>query len=177
MIESVWNFYKRGMRGFGRRLFATTHPYLSGVLSYAICHYATTRSPVKFSNFTPTFVTYDTVVFGFTATAVALAIAIPSVTFLAFLSNEKNGRTAFRDFLFVLAWNGVVHIVAFFVLLPSVILGDNWILSKDCRRAYRTCPASNLERGAPVMQARRNQESPEKSGPNVLESFFRNLDS
>lgn len=131
MIESVWNFYKRGMRGFGRRLFATTHPYLSGVLSYAICHYATTRSPVKFSNFTPTFVTYDTVVFGFTATAVALAIAIPSVTFLAFLSNEKNGRTAFRDFLFVLAWNGVVHIVAFFVLLPSVILGDNWILSKD----------------------------------------------
>ena len=127
MIETLWSFYKRGMRGFGIRLIATTHPYLSGCIALWVCYYSYhTPKTIKISTFLSTFVTYDTVVFGFTATAIALAIAIPSTTFLAFLSSERNGRSAFRDFLFILAWNGVVHILAFFILFPAILVGEEW---------------------------------------------------
>lgn len=67
-------------------------------------------------------VTYDTVVFGFTATAIALAIAIPSPTFIKFLSSQKDGSTPFRDFLFILAWNGFCHIFAFFITIPIFLI-------------------------------------------------------
>jgi hypothetical protein len=67
---------------------------------------------------------YDTVVFGFTATAIALSIALPSERFIKFLSQIRDGTTPFRDFLFILAWNGVVHILAFFLFIPVIFMGE-----------------------------------------------------
>lgn len=127
MIETVWGFFKRGVRPNLRRIVATTHPYLSGFLALSICkNWFGLEKPIKISDITVVFVTYDTVVFGFTATAIALAIAVPSTKFIEFLSSIKDGRTPFQDFLFVLVWNGFVHIFAFFMLLPPIVLGNDW---------------------------------------------------
>lgn len=120
------------MVGYGSRLYATSHPYLSGLISAGVVYYSTQDgNSLKISNITNTFVTYNTVVFGFTATAIALAIAIPSTNFIAFLSSMKEDRTPYRDFLFVLAWNGVIHIIAFFFLFPAIAFGDNWSLGPN----------------------------------------------
>jgi hypothetical protein len=75
------------------------------------------------------FVPYNAVVFGFTATAVALSIALPSERFIKFLSQVKDGSTPFKDFLFILAWNGIVHILAFFLFIPIIFVGDSLSLA------------------------------------------------
>jgi hypothetical protein len=61
-----------------------------------------------------------------TATAVALSIALPSERFIRFLSQIRDGTTPFKDFLFILAWNGVVHIIAFFSFIPIIFMGDSF---------------------------------------------------
>jgi len=99
---------------------------LAGVISILVVFYSDIR--IVPSSLSSVFIPYDTVVFGFTATAIALAIAIPSERFVTFLSGIKDGSTPFRDFLFVLAWNGLVHIVAFFLFLPFVFLPAQWVL-------------------------------------------------
>jgi hypothetical protein len=122
MIDTAWIFWKKNVRRHSTRILATTHPYLSGL--FAIWVVAYSGLPVKPFVLAGFFVPYDTVVFGFTATAVALSIALPSERFIKFLSQIKDGTTPFKDFLFILAWNGVVHILAFFLFIPIIILGD-----------------------------------------------------
>lgn len=127
MIETVWTFCRRGVKPNLYRILATTHPYLSGIIALSLDrNWLGLTKPVKISDVTGLFVTYDTVVFGFTATAIALAIAIPSTKFIEFLSSIRDGSTPFRDFLFILAWNGFVHIWAFILLMPPIILGNDW---------------------------------------------------
>jgi hypothetical protein len=122
MIETTWTFFRTNVRQHSKRIVATFHPYLSGVLAELLVGWSgLTIRPFTLAGF---FVPYDTVVFGFTATAVALSIALPSERFIKFLSETKNGTTPFRDFIFILAWNGVVHILAFFMFVPVVFLGD-----------------------------------------------------
>lgn len=121
MIEVVWNFGRRNCRRNATRILATTHPYLSALIALALVSGKFEIYPINIGALVGVFTTYDTVVFGFTATAIALAIAIPSPTFIRFLSSpDHDGGTPFRDFLFILAWNGVVHILAFLLLLPAV---------------------------------------------------------
>lgn len=127
MIETAWTFWRKNVRKHTRRILATTHPYLSGVVAIWIIGWSDlTLKPFVLANF---FVPYDTVVFGFTATAVALSIALPSERFIKFLSQIQDGSTPFKDFLFILAWNGVVHIFAFFLLIPAIFLGDGTALA------------------------------------------------
>ncbi|WP_439397931.1 hypothetical protein ACRQ5Q_11885 [Bradyrhizobium sp. PMVTL-01] len=122
MIETAWTFWRKNVRKHTTRIVATTHPYLSGLLAMLVVGYSgLTVKPFVLAGF---FVPYDTVVFGFTATAVALSIALPSERFIKFLSQIRDGTTPFRDFLFILAWNGVVHILAFFMFIPVVFIGD-----------------------------------------------------
>ena len=136
MIDSLWHFFKRGMIGYGSRLYATSHPYLSGLTSAGLMTYAINENAtIKIANLNSVFVTYNTVVFGFTATAIALAIAIPNAKFVAFLSSIGNERTPYRDFLFVLAWNGIVHIFAFFLQFPSIIFGEKWEISSSSSKS------------------------------------------
>lgn len=124
MIETVWNFGKRNCRRNASRILATTHPYLSAIIALVLVSGRFGIHPIEVGALTTAFTTYNTVVFGFTATAIALAIAIPNPTFIRFLSKQSSdGGTPFRDFLFILAWNGVVHISAFIVILPSIIFG------------------------------------------------------
>lgn len=127
MIETAWTFWKKNVRKHRRRILATTHPYLSGIIAFCIVGWSDVAfKPFVLANF---FVPYDTVVFGFTATAVALSIALPSERFIKFLSQIRDGGTPFKDFLFILAWNGVVHILAFFLFIPAIFIGDGVTLS------------------------------------------------
>lgn len=122
MIETAWSFWNRNVRKHATRIVATTHPYLSGVIAIWVVGYSGLQlKPFSLANF---FVPYDTVVFGFTATAIALSIALPSERFIKFLSEMKDGSTAFKDFLFVMVWNGIVHILAFFFFIPIIFMGD-----------------------------------------------------
>ena len=122
MIETAWTFWNRNVRKHATRIVATTHPYLSGVLSAWIVGYSgVTIKPFVLANF---FVPYDTVVFGFTATAIALSIALPSERFIKFLSQVRDGTTPFKDFLFIMVWNGIIHILAFFMFVAVVFMGD-----------------------------------------------------
>lgn len=122
MIDTAWIFWKKNVRRHSTRILATTHPYLSGLFSIWIVGFSgLTVKPFVLAGF---FVPYDTVVFGFTATAVALSIALPSERFIKFLSQIRDGTTPFKDFLFILAWNGVVHILAFFLFIPLIFIGD-----------------------------------------------------
>lgn len=124
MIETVWNFGRRNCARNASRILATTHPYLSALIALGLVSGKVDIYPINIGSLAAAFTTYDTVVFGFTATAIALAIAIPSPTFIRFLSSpDHSGGTPFRDFLFILAWNGVVHIAAFITLLPALSLG------------------------------------------------------
>ncbi|HVW55564.1 MAG TPA: hypothetical protein VHC00_07780 [Rhizobiaceae bacterium] len=108
-------------------MLATTHPYLSVCLALAlVTDHLPFASALNFENISTAFVTYNTVVFGFTATAIALAIAIPNSTFIKFLSARKEIKTPYEDFLFILAWNGFVHFVSFFVLMPILFFGKEW---------------------------------------------------
>ncbi|MER8696509.1 hypothetical protein NKI77_26515 [Mesorhizobium opportunistum] len=135
MIEVVWSFWSRNIRRNIYRIVATTHPYLSGIMAILIAYdYFEFGLRIKLFPAGGVFVSYDTVVFGFTATAIALAIAIPSPTFIKFLSSMKDKTTPFRDFLFILSWNGFVHISAFFISIPIIILGYDWELSADSSR-------------------------------------------
>jgi hypothetical protein len=112
------DFLEKNVRKHSNKILATTHPYLSGALAAWIAFWSgLTIKPFVLAGF---FIPYDTVVFGFTATAVALSIALPSERFIKFLSQIKDGTTPFRDFLFILAWNGVVHILAFFLFIPII---------------------------------------------------------
>jgi hypothetical protein len=122
MIETAWIFWRKNVCKHATRILATSHPYLSGVLSIWIVGWSgLTLKPFILAGF---FVPYDAVVFGFTATAVALSIALPSERFIKFLSQIKDGSTPFKDFLFILAWNGIVHILAFFLFIPIIFMGD-----------------------------------------------------
>jgi hypothetical protein len=124
MIETAWTFWKKNVRKHSKRILGTTHPYLSGVLSALVVGWSElTIKPFVLATF---FIPYDAVVFGFTATAVALSIALPSERFIKFLSQIRDGTTPFKDFLFILAWNGVVHIVAFFLFIPIIFMGDSF---------------------------------------------------
>jgi hypothetical protein len=124
MIETVGTFVSRNLRKQAGRVLITTHPYLSGLIAgYLVFYSGLELKPFSLAS---AFLPYDTVVFGFTATAIALAIAIPSERFVTFLSGIKDGSTPFRDFLFILAWNGLVHIIAFFLFLPFVFLPQEW---------------------------------------------------
>lgn len=138
MIETVGVFISRNFRRQVGRVFVTTHPYLSGVIAIGLVFF--TSLSIKPSLLYSVFFPYDTVVFGFTATAIALAIAIPSERFVTFLSGIKDGTTPFKDFLFILAWNGLVHIVAFFLFLPFVFLPADWAIDAGkeitCARVY-----------------------------------------
>lgn len=129
MLEVVWTFWSLNIRRNLYRVVATTHPYLSAILSLFIS-YDCFDLGYKIDVFSVgnSFVTYNTVVFGFTATAIALAIAIPSPTFIKFLSGIRDKTTPFRDFLFILVWNGFVHISAFFISLPIILFGKEWEL-------------------------------------------------
>jgi magnesium-transporting ATPase (P-type) len=122
MIETAWTFWNINVRKHGKKIIATTHPYLSGLLAaWLVMYSGITIKPFALANF---FIPYDTVVFGFTATAIALSIALPSERFIKFLSQIKDGTTPFKDFLFIMVWNGVVHIFAFFMFVAVVIMGD-----------------------------------------------------
>lgn len=122
MIETAWTFWRQNVCKNKTRILATTHPYLSGLLAGWIVGWSDlTIKPFVLAGF---FIPYDAVVFGFTATAVALSIALPSERFIKFLSGIKDGSTPFKVFLFVLAWNGIVHIVAFFLFIPILFIGD-----------------------------------------------------
>lgn len=122
MIETAWIFWKRNARKHSYRIVATSHPYLSGVLAAWLVGWSSlTIKPFILAGF---FVPYNAVVFGFTATAIALSIALPSERFIKFLSQIKDGSTPFKDFLFVMVWNGVVHILAFFLFIPVIFIGD-----------------------------------------------------
>jgi hypothetical protein len=124
MIETAWTFWNKNVRKHLTRILATTHPYLSGVLSGLVVGWSgLIIKPFVLATF---FVPYNAVVFGFTATAVALSIALPSERFIKFLSQIRDGTTPFRDFLFILAWNGVVHIAAFFLFIPIIFMGDSF---------------------------------------------------
>ncbi|MBB5054621.1 hypothetical protein HNQ36_004628 [Afipia massiliensis] len=126
MIDTAWIFWKKNVCKHSTRIIATTHPYLSGVLAIWIVGWSDlTLKPFVLAGF---FIPYDAVVFGFTATAVALSIALPSERFIKFLSQIKDGTTPFKDFLFILAWNGVVHILAFFLFIPIIFIGDAAVL-------------------------------------------------
>jgi|SRR5581483_430608 len=128
MIDTLWIFGKRHLRKHITRIVATTHPYLSGIVAFWLVLYSGLEiKPYALAGF---FVPYDTVVFGFTATAIALAIAIPSTHFILFLSAKKENSTAFRDFLFVLIWNGLVHVFAFFLFVPFLFL-ERWVLTSS----------------------------------------------
>jgi hypothetical protein len=126
MIETLGTFLRKNLRKQVGRIFITTHPYLSGLISGLIVFRCGIE--VKMSSVSSVFIPYDTVVFGFTATAIALAIAIPSERFVTFLSGIKDGSTPFRDFLFVLVWNGLAHILAFFAFVPFVFISPEWAL-------------------------------------------------
>lgn len=129
MIETAWTFWKKNVRKHSTRILATSHPYLSGVLAAWIIGWSgLTVKPFVLAGF---FVPYNAVVFGFTATAVALSIALPSEQFIKFLSQVKDGTTPFKDFLFILAWNGVVHILAFFLFVPIIFIGDTASLTSN----------------------------------------------
>jgi hypothetical protein len=129
MINTLWIFAKKNVWGHRRIILQTTHPYLSGIVAFLLTfHSALTIKPYALAGF---FLPYDTVVFGFTATAIALAIAIPSRYFILFLSENKENSTAFRDFIFVLVWNGSVHILSFFMFLPFIFMGDSWTLQSS----------------------------------------------
>jgi hypothetical protein len=122
MIETAWTFFRANVRKHSKRIVATSHPYLSGVLAALLVGWSGLLiKPFTLAGF---FIPYDTVVFGFTATAIALSIALPSERFIKFLSQTKDNSTPFRDFLFILAWNGVTHILAFFMFVPIVFLND-----------------------------------------------------
>jgi hypothetical protein len=127
MIETLGTFVSRNLRKQLGRVLITTHPYLSGVIAIVVVFYS--HLPIRPSSLASSFLPYDTVVFGFTATAIALAIAIPSERFVTFLSSIKDGSTPFRDFLFVLAWNGLVHILSFFLFLPFIFFPPEWELA------------------------------------------------
>jgi len=126
MIETLWTFGKKNLRSRMSLVLGTTHPYLSGVIAIALVFLSELQ--LKPANLVSIFAPYDTVVFGFTATAIALAIAIPSERFVTFLSSIQDGSTPFKDFLFVLVWNGVVHIFAFFILIPLAFVDETWRL-------------------------------------------------
>jgi hypothetical protein len=136
MIDTLWIFARRNVSKHAALILQTTHPYLSGLLSFYLV-YISNRDlrPYGLAGF---FTPYDTIVFGFTATAIALAIAIPSRHFILFLSDKGENSTAYRDFLFVLAWNGCAHIFAFFLFIPFIFLGDHWV--------YSPANASNMSR-------------------------------
>jgi hypothetical protein len=122
MIDTAWIFWKKNVRKRLGRILATSHPYLSGVIAAWIVGWSgLSLKPFVLAGF---FIPYNAVVFGFTATAVALSIALPSERFIKFLSQIKDGSTPFKDFLFILAWNGIVHIVAFFLFIPVIFIGD-----------------------------------------------------
>lgn len=142
MIETLGTFISRNFRKQFRRVFITTHPYLSGIIAIWLAYCSTLEiRPVALSAI---FLPYDTVVFGFTATAIALAIAIPSERFITFLSGIQDGSTPFRDFLFVLAWNGLVHIFSFLSFLPFVFVDNDWSLRADSSSAARLYVAAVL---------------------------------
>lgn len=138
MLDAVLTFARRNAARQWQRIFFTTHPYLSGIIAMIIAFDEFNLSiTIKLSTLANAFVTYNTVVFGFTATAVALAIAIPNERFVRFLSSGSGKSTAFRDFLFVLAWNGVVHFLAFFTILPVSASGDSWVLDPASTNTMR----------------------------------------
>lgn len=138
MLDSVFIFVQRNAARQWQRILFTTHPYLSGIISMIIAFDMMNLSmTIKLSTLANAFVTYNTVVFGFTATAVALAIAIPNERFVRFLSNGSSKSTAFRDFLFVLSWNGAVHFLAFFGIIPVIASGDGWILDSTSNIGMR----------------------------------------
>lgn len=129
MIETAWVFWKKNVRKHSARILGTTHPYLSGILAAWIVWKSTLEiKPLVLAGF---FIPYDSVVFGFTATAVALSIALPSERFIKFLSQIKDGSTPFKDFLFILAWNGIVHIWAFFLFIPIIFTGEATALAPN----------------------------------------------
>lgn len=122
MIDTAWTFWKRNVRKNLSRVIATTHPYLSGLIAVWVVGFSNlSLKPFVLAGF---FIPYNAVVFGFTATAIALSIALPSERFIKFLSQIKDGSTPFKIFLFILAWNGIIHIVAFFLFLPTIFVGD-----------------------------------------------------
>ena len=129
MIETLWIYGKKNVWQHARIIVATFHPYLSGVMAACLMMYSGFLvKPFILAGF---FVPYDTVVFGFTATAIALSIAIPSEKFIRFLSEEKGHSTAFRDFLFVLVWNGTIHIVSFILFIPFIFIGETQVIIFD----------------------------------------------
>lgn len=134
MIETLGTFVGRNLRKQAGRVLITTHPYLSGLIAAYVVFYAgIVVRPISIS---AVFIPYDTVVFGFTATAIALAIAIPSERFVTFLSSIKDGSTPFRDFLFVLVWNGIVHIFSFFLFVPFIFISSEWTLESSAHLTW-----------------------------------------
>jgi hypothetical protein len=126
MIDTLWVFASRNLRKHAIRIVATTHPWLSGLAAFGVVFLSGWKvKPYALAGF---LLPYDTVVFGFTATAIALAIAIPSSPFIFFLSAKSENSTAFRDFLFVLIWNGLVHIISFLMFLPFIFF-ETWELN------------------------------------------------
>lgn len=106
------------------RIIATTHIFLGPILSLLLVFdWINLGITFKYSVIANVFLTYDTVVFGFTPTALAVALAIPNSDFLQFVSSPAGkGSTPFRDFVFALTWNGVMHAISFAIVLISLFM-------------------------------------------------------
>lgn len=125
MIDAVGAYFYRHVWRNAGRILQTSHPYLAGVLAVLTIYPSNPLclSDVTIGNLSAFSFTYNTVIFGFAIAALALAVAIPNDRFLAFLSQRNSeGQSPYRDLVFIFSWTGVVHSVAFFVALVTLML-------------------------------------------------------
>jgi hypothetical protein len=119
MIDTLWILSKKHLPRNARRILGTVHPYLSGIIALSLANdYPNNNfNTLTFDNITTIFLTYNTVAFGFSLTAIAICLSTSSQKFINFVSTGP----AFRDSLFVFCWNALIHFICIIVIILSIL--------------------------------------------------------
>lgn len=116
MLDSGIDYARRQVLPRTDRVLGVPQPWLAGLLSLGLLNgwVPSSLPSAKLDDFSTFFATYDTVVFGFCVAAVTIAMAVPNVSFMKFLSKENGTKfTAFQDLVFVFSWTCFSHLFAF----------------------------------------------------------------
>ena len=139
MFVSLQTYFARHVVKRLSRILIAAHPYIAMLAAYILVFKGQDYDIPKLAlgSFSSKAISYNTVVFGFCVTAIALIIAIPNSNFLYFVA--RNREDAYRDLAFVFSWTGVVHWLAFVTDIYSfVVYGSECNMLSDHTTPYKS---------------------------------------
>ena len=118
-----------------RKIAFSANPYIALIIAllFAIQPDQLSIHPYNIKDITNVTTNYNLVILGFSITAIALVIAIPSPEFLQFIANEKvKGNSPYRDLIFVISWTSFLHLMSFMLSIFFIFyLGGEFVFVFD----------------------------------------------